>query len=180
MNGQVVSQINARLENRNETVRADAAMDFFKLLEGDPKLSEDPKWQADISAFLTKIMHDPSPVVRQGGLMALEMGYVSHPDADTMATLQELAEKNGLFGIESEQASNILGSLNEKISQEMQVGQPQGDTGKMPQPEPNGQQLNLVSNQQDLVPANGRGGGPPPPQLDITSMALTPGGGHGA
>jgi len=182
LDGQTVEQMNSRLENRNETVRADAAMDFFKMMESNPSLANDPKWSADINAFLVKIMHDPSPIVRQGALMTLEMGYVPHPDPQAMATLEELADKNGLFGIESDQAGNILRGIHEKMAPTDEAAPHEGHEAQLPQPEPTGQQLNLVSNQQDLLPAKGPGVAPPPSQLDITSRspaALPAGGSHG-
>lgn len=108
----VIEDLNNRLNNSSDSIRADAAMDLFKILEGNPQLANQAEYKDYVNAFMEKILKDPSPMVRQGALLAMELGYVTNMSPNVNTLLEGLTKKGGLVNIESDTAQNILSGLN--------------------------------------------------------------------
>lgn len=162
--------LNDQLSNANESVRSDAAMDLFKILEANPGLDKNPTYGEYVNAFLEKILKDPSPVVRQGAELALELGYVDTPSQAVKDLLGKIAQSGSLYNIEGDSAKNILSSLAKPKpaptpaqQTPQQSAQPQPDAKQAPV----GGQLNQVSPSTEAAPATP----PQPPKLDVTSPA---------
>ncbi len=124
-----IRSLNERLNSETETSRADAAIDFFKILEKNPALADDPTYKPYVDAFLEKILKDPSPIVRQGGELALQLDLAKNPSQGILDELQKLTQKSGLLNIESGVASEILsklqngGGASEKADPAQKMGQ---------------------------------------------------------
>jgi hypothetical protein len=109
-NDVTINSLNERLNNPNEDIRADAAMDLYKILEGSPTLVDNPNYAKYINAFMDKIMQDPSPIVRGAGEFILEMGKVPNPSDLVKSRLKSLSERPTMTG-EDVTAGSILGKL---------------------------------------------------------------------
>lgn len=107
-----INKLNERLNSESDTIRADAAIDFFKILEKNPGLADNPTYKPYVDAFMEKILNDPSPVVRQGGLLALELGHVKNPSPNTRSRLDVLAKKGSAYGVEGGAIQNIMQKLS--------------------------------------------------------------------
>jgi hypothetical protein len=105
-----IRSLNEQLNNPDANIRADGAMELFKILEGNSSLAEDPVYAPYINAFMEKIMKDPSPLVRGGGELILDMGYVPNPSDTVKKRLTSLAKQKSLTG-EDNQVGGILGRL---------------------------------------------------------------------
>lgn len=124
-----IRNLNKRLNDANETVRADAALEVYRILEGNPQLADDPQYKEHVNAFIEKILKDPSAVVRQPGLMAMELGHVKNPGNGVKEVLTKLSEKGGLMSIESDAAQKILASVPAvQMSGTPESTQPAGNT----------------------------------------------------
>lgn len=106
-----IKSLNERLESDDEGTRSEAALDFLKILERNPKLAEDSNYKAYIDAFSDKIIQD-SPMVREPLLIALQLGYLPHV-SDTqyvIPKLEEISNKEDITG-EREIARGILDNI---------------------------------------------------------------------
>jgi len=111
LDNQRVKDLNVRLNSTAATIRSDAAMDFFKILEANPALADNPQYKPYVDAFMEKILNDPSPLVRQPALLAMEVGYVKNPSSNARQLLDNISKGNGLYNIEPGIAQSILGAL---------------------------------------------------------------------
>ena len=102
----MITKLNEKLNSLDDNQRSDAAIDFYKILEKNPGLADNPQYKPYVDAFMDKIMNDPSALVRQAGLLAVETGAVKHASTGTQSKLQELSKGEGLFGVESGAAQN--------------------------------------------------------------------------
>ncbi len=108
-----VNLLNERLNNSNSMVRSDAAMEFYKILEANPDLSHpESPYRPIVEAFMTKILKDPNPVVRQPALLAFEMNYFYSPSPAIIGKLEDLAKGSGLHHLEPQIVKGILASIN--------------------------------------------------------------------
>lgn len=107
-----VRTLNQQLNDPNATVRSNAAMDLYKILETNPDICNHPTYKPYLDAFMIKILGDPSPLVRQPLLLAFEMGYVQHVTDPVRHLLEKLAKGNGLWNKEPEIIKGILPTLN--------------------------------------------------------------------
>ena len=121
LNDNVIRNLNDRLNSTVDDVRADAAIDFYKILDKNPGLADEAKYKPYIDAFLQKIMYDSNPAVRTAGELILQFNKVKEPNAAVKTRLQELASRqNGAHpcGIyndpldESATASSLLAQLH--------------------------------------------------------------------
>ncbi|MEB3285884.1 MAG: hypothetical protein VKJ04_00120 [Vampirovibrionales bacterium] len=119
-----IRSLNIRLNNNQESVRADAAMEFFQLLEsnaipegtvGPPfktTLEQNPDYRDYVDAFLQKILNDPSPVVREMIILGLGNGYVSEVSAPVYHTMENmLSQGGGPFGIDRSDIEKALAHI---------------------------------------------------------------------
>lgn len=111
LNDKTIRSLNQRLNDMNEETRSEAAIELFKILDSNPKLADDPTYKPYVDAFMEKIMSDSSPLVRQAGALALQMGRVKNPSTPVRDKLAELAGKTNLYNVESSAAQEILTGL---------------------------------------------------------------------
>lgn len=112
-----VRNLNTRLNSGSATERSDASMDFFNLLQANPGLADNPQYKPYVDAFMEKILNDPSALVRQAGLLAMETGLLKNPSNNTRQILGNLSKGNGLYNIEPGSAQSILSSLGSPAPQ---------------------------------------------------------------
>jgi len=142
-----VMDLNKKLNSKDPNVRAQAAMEFYKILELKPDLADlESPYRPLVEAFMVKILRDPDSVVRQPGLLAFETGLFHYPNQKLMGIMKELAAGEGLNGLEPDIVKNILAS--EKPEEEALKEKQQKQTGKnssdlAPQPNAAGGRLNL-------------------------------------
>lgn len=148
-----IIKLNERLNSESDSIRSDAAIDFFKIVEKNPGLADNPTYKPYVDAFVEKILNDPSPVVRQGALLALELGYVKNPSANTRTRLDVLGKQGSAYGVEGGAIQNIMQKLSTQFA-----GTP-GASPDAASPQPSGGQ----------APAGTLPGGDP------TSTAANPG-----
>jgi hypothetical protein len=116
MNDTRIKDLNDRLNSYNTQIRSDAALDLFKILEQTPGIATDPVYQPYIDAFAQKIVQDPSPLVRQPLLLAMELGYLKNPSEKVMGRLQNLVGENALLGIEPGIIDHVLSNVPMPVS----------------------------------------------------------------
>lgn len=109
-----VRSLNRQLSDPNATVRSSGAMDFFKILEANPDISNHPTYGPYVDAFVRKILGDPSPLVRQPLLLAMEMGYLKKVPESAIHILEKLSSGNGLWGQEPGIIRAVLPRLNQE------------------------------------------------------------------
>ena len=111
-NNSIVMSLNARLNDPDWEKRANAASDFFMILEADPALGRDPQYKPYVDAFMVKILRDPSSIVRQPAIMAIETESYTTPSPEVIQELQALQESGeGLLGLESQSIDDALMQL---------------------------------------------------------------------
>lgn len=158
-----VIDINEKLNSKNPDTRAEGAMDFYKILEQKPDLADkESPYRPLVDAFITKILRDPNDVVRQPGLLAFETGLYHYPNPKISGLLNELAEGEGLHGIESDVVEDIIADES-KLSVKNKQGL--ANSGQLALPQTTGSKLNIQENGLPMM-ANGINTVPP--------MALNP------
>ena len=111
-----IKDLNDRLNSYDTKMRSDAALDLFKILEQNPSISTDPVYQPYIDAFAQKIIQDPSPLVAEPLLLAMQLGYFKNPSPQVMGRLQNLVGENRLMGIEAPIIDTILSNVPMPVS----------------------------------------------------------------
>jgi hypothetical protein len=109
-----VRSLNRQLSDPNATVRSAGAMDFFKILEANPDIANHPTYGPYVDAFVRKILGDPSPLVRQPLLLAMEMGYLKKVPESAIHILEKLSSGSGLWGQEPGIIRAVLPRLNQE------------------------------------------------------------------
>ncbi len=89
-----VRSLNQQLNDPNANVRSSGAMDFYKFLETNPAVFDNPQYRPYVDAFVHKILSDPSALVRHPILLAFEMGYVRSVNKATEDLLKKLSTQN--------------------------------------------------------------------------------------
>jgi hypothetical protein len=120
---QMIRMLNARLEDPDWQKRADAAMDFFLVLQANPGLNKRPDYKAYVDAFALKILNDPIAVVHEPILLAIETGLYKHPSPEVMDDLAELKASSGLLGLEPQMIEDSLRDLSDDEAKEWQESQ---------------------------------------------------------
>lgn len=93
----------ARLRNQADwQLRADAAQDFFMVLQANPTLESIPSEKEDVDFFMLEILRDPNAVVHMPALMAIQTGLYRHPTPEVLAELDRLEHEAGLLGGEAQ------------------------------------------------------------------------------
>lgn len=111
-----ITDLNKRLNDTDETVRAAASIDLLNLLQKNPGLVEDSKTQPTVDAFLQKILSDPSELVRTGGEVALQAGLDKKPSPELLRLIRTLAGRTGSLSQEDKAASGILKNWDEGVT----------------------------------------------------------------
>lgn len=108
-----VRSLNQQLNDPNANVRSSGAMDFYKFLETNPAVFDNPQYRPYVDAFVHKILSDPSALVRHPILLAFEMGYVRSVNKATEDLLKKLATQNrSSWDPEGDIIQSILPTLN--------------------------------------------------------------------
>lgn len=80
MTPEFVRSLNQQLNDPSPNVRSLGAMEFYRFLETNPTALENKQFKEYIDAFVMKILSDPSALVRQPLLLAIEMEYLKGKD----------------------------------------------------------------------------------------------------
>lgn len=113
-----IKLLNARLEDPDWQKRADAAMDFYLVLESNPSLAKRPEYKPYVDAFALKILRDPIAVVHEPMLLAIETGLYKEPSEDVMGDLADLKNSSGLLGLEPQMIEDALRSLSDEQAED--------------------------------------------------------------
>lgn len=98
----IIRSLNARLEDPDWMRRADAANDYFIILSANPNLEKRPEYKPYVDAFALKILRDPSSVVHEAMLRAMQVGYYRYPSPEVLNELYRLRDSAGMLGLESQ------------------------------------------------------------------------------
>ena len=113
LSDETVRALNKQLNDPQPLVRANGAMDFYKLLESNPDLLTHPVYSQYMDAFARKIVHDPSPLVRQPLLLALgQLPHYKKVPADVLEELKRLSKDTGMLNHEPTWIREILPYLS--------------------------------------------------------------------
>jgi hypothetical protein len=115
-----ITNINARLEDPDYQKRADAAEDFFLILNANPRIETNATYKPYVDAFMLKILRDPRSVVHQPAFMAIQTGLYTQPTDDVLKELEILKESTGLMGLEPQMVDDALQALAERQNQQAQ------------------------------------------------------------
>lgn len=169
LNDDVIRSLNKQLNNvDNDDERANASMTFFKILNKNPYLAEDPVYRPYVDAFMQKILRDPSPVVRVGAELALHLGKVKNPPPAVVAELETLSTPRSKYDFEAGTVSGILenargANIIQDNSAMQQQGQGQG--GQVGGQGQSGPGMNNAQQISSRGPAQGGGSQPDPSQM---------------
>jgi|GEM_PF-6944109 len=98
----VIRTLNIRLEDPDWMRRTDASNDFYIILGANPNLEKRKQYKKYVDAFALKIMRDPSAVVHEPMLRAMQVGYYRYPSKPVLAELQRLRNSAGMLGLEAQ------------------------------------------------------------------------------
>lgn len=159
----------------------DAATEFYQILESNPGIVQDHRAKPYIEAFAVKIARDPSSLVHQPLLLAVQTGLLNGVSEPVVQQVQKIRDNNGMMGLEPAMVTEALRDFDfQKRSKEPQAP-PQTSPKGIPPGGPDPSQLVPDQNPpgkppefpntytqkppkgQEAPPPPPEGGQPPPP-----------------
>ncbi|XVJ51029.1 MAG: hypothetical protein HEQ32_02625 [Vampirovibrio sp.] len=119
----IIRSLNIRLEDPDWMRRADAANDYFIILSGNPNLEKRPQYKPYVDAFALKILRDPSSVVHEAMLRAMQVGYYRYPNPEILNELNRLRDSAGLMGLEAQMVDDALYGIQKAQLQDAKEAQ---------------------------------------------------------
>jgi len=107
----IIRSLNLRLEDPDWMRRADAANDYFIILSGNPNLEKRPQFKPYVDAFALKILRDPSSVVHEAMLRAMQVGYYRYPSPEVLNELNRLRDSVGMLGLEAQMVDDAIAGI---------------------------------------------------------------------
>ena len=117
--------LNLRLEDPDWMRRADAANDYFIILSGNPNLEKRPQFKPYVDAFALKILRDPSSVVHEAMLRAMQVGYYRYPSPEVLNELNRLRDSVGMLGLEAQMVDDAIVGIQKAQLKDAQEAQQQ-------------------------------------------------------
>jgi hypothetical protein len=105
-----VKSLESYLNSQDKEIRYDAATQVCDRIEEDSSRRDDPV----LTAFINKMLQDPSPKVRFLALGELKSGNIKG-DKNTVTILKNIQNSKGAFGQDALDASSILLKMAEKV-----------------------------------------------------------------
>ena len=132
----IMRSLNLRLEDPDWMRRADAANDYFIILSSNPNLEKRPQFKPYVDAFALKILRDPSSVVHEAMLRAMQVGCYRYPSPEVLNELNRLRDSVGMLGLEAQLVDDAISGIQKaqiKDAQEAQQQQVQVPPTQAPQ-----------------------------------------------
>ncbi len=130
----IMRSLNLRLEDPDWMRRADAANDYFIILSGNPNLEKRPQFKPYVDAFALKILRDPSSVVHEAMLRAMQVGYYRYPSPEVLNELNRLRDSVGMLGLEAQMVDDAIAGIQKAQLQDAQDAQAQQQQARAPMP----------------------------------------------
>lgn len=130
----IMRSLNLRLEDPDWMRRADAANDYFIILSGNPNLEKRPQFKPYVDAFALKILRDPSSVVHEAMLRAMQVGYYRYPSPEVLNELNRLRDSVGMLGLEAQLVDDAIAGIQKAQLQDAQDAQAQQQQAQPPVP----------------------------------------------
>lgn len=121
----IMRSLNLRLEDPDWMRRVDAANDFFIILSANPNLEKRPQFKPYVDAFALKILRDPSAVVHEAMLRAMQVGCYRYPSPEVLNELNRLRDSVGMLGLEAQIVDDAISGIQKSQLQDAQDAQNQ-------------------------------------------------------
>jgi hypothetical protein len=128
----IIRSLNKRLEDPDWMRRTDAANDYFIILSANPNLEKRPEYKPYVDAFALKILRDPSAVVHEAMLRAMQVGYYRYPSPEVLNELYRLRDSAGMLGLETQMVDDAIKGIEKaqrEDAKEVQRQRPQPPQG---------------------------------------------------
>jgi hypothetical protein len=132
----IMRSLNLRLEDPDWMRRVDAANDFFIILSANPNLEKRPQFKPYVDAFALKILRDPSAVVHEAMLRAMQVGCYRYPSPEVLNELNRLRDSVGMLGLEAQIVDDAISGIQKSQLQDAQDAQAQQKPQMLAPPPP--------------------------------------------
>ena len=128
----IMRSLNLRLEDPDWMRRADAANDYFIILSSNPNLEKRPQFKPYVDAFALKILRDPSSVVHEAMLRAMQVGCYRYPSPEVLNELNRLRDSVGMLGLEAQLVDDAISGIQKAQIKDAQEAQQQQQQVQVP------------------------------------------------
>jgi hypothetical protein len=128
----IIRSLNKRLEDPDWMRRTDSANDYCIILSANPNLEKRPEYKPYVDAFALKILRDPSAVVHEAMLRAMQVGYYRYPSPEVLNELYRLRDSAGMLGLETQMVDDAIKGIEKaqrEDAKEVQRQRPQPPQG---------------------------------------------------